>query len=142
MSNTTYGKRKLGAEEYAAQSSKKKAISSEGVVYGKRKTAGDEPPAPVERNPFLLAADKDSSGYVNLKEMEATLTKQPELLDAAIEAEFRKGTPRKGALALFTEVENGREGGPRSDVIELLAMSGVGGSAGLAGGSLSADDAE
>lgn len=52
--------------------------------------------------------------------MEQVLTTWPDLLDDAIDAEFRHGTPREDAAALLSRIENARKGGPRPEVIRLL----------------------
>jgi hypothetical protein len=118
-----YGKRKMSPEQYAAQA-KKKARTTEGRVYGSRKGGpkGEaEPAAPA--NPFLAKADENQNGRVTLKELEAQLRAAPELLDTAIEAEYADGSPRVGAVKLFTELEQARAGGPRADVLSILGAA-------------------
>lgn len=119
IAKTTYGKRKLDPEAYAAQQAKQKRTTKAGIVFGKRK-AGPSPaavapkPAPVEpdvqeqeqpsRNPFIPEGDDDASGYVTVKELEAKLAEDAGLLEDAFAAEFRDGAPRKGAIAVMLKV--------------------------------------
>lgn len=125
-SKTLYGPRKLGDEAFAKQEEEQTRSHRDATVYGSRK--GDQPAAPAKQeegassplNPFEATGDEDSSGYVTLSELEAVLAKRPQLLDAAIEAEFRDGKPRKGAITLFLDLEQQRKGGPRDEVIERL----------------------
>lgn len=76
---------------------------------------GDQVPA---ANPYVT---DDADGRLNLDELEARLGKHPEELDLAIQAEFRGGKrARKGAVALFVDLEHAREGGARDGVLKLL----------------------
>lgn len=121
-SKTLYGPRKLGDEAFAKQEEEQTRSHREATVYGSRK--GDpEPVAPAKPdpdNPFEAIGDEDSSGYVTLSELSQVLSKRPQLLDAAIEAEYRNGSPRKGAITLFLDIEQQRKGGPRDEVIDRL----------------------
>lgn len=139
---TLYGPRKLSPEEYAKQTEETTRSGRDATVYGSRKsdaaeavppllaeTLGNRPQDTVAtdsdyeieaNNHFSITGDEDSSGYVTLSELADVLDKRPQLLDAAIEAEFRSETPRKGALALFLDIEGQRKGGPRPEVIERL----------------------
>lgn len=144
---TRWGPRKLSAEAYAAQQDKQRRSSRSGTVYGGRKaTTAPEPaeavsvagaqtqatgnPSPSALpseavpgpNPYL--AD-DADGRLNLGPLEQRLRAHPEELDLAIQAEFQGGRPpRKGALSLFREFEDGRDGGPRPSVVKLLTEQG------------------
>lgn len=92
-------------------------------------TAGQETTLQAAaRNPFVSAGDGDGSGYVNLEELEKKLAAHPDLLDAAIEAEFRRETPRVGALRRFLATENGRDGGARPEVVARIEAALEGGS--------------
>lgn len=78
---------------------------------------GDEPRTPKAL--FVAAAESDDNDYINLDEMRAALEANPALLDGAVAYEFEGGKPRDGALELFVELENAREGGPREKRLEL-----------------------
>lgn len=84
-----------------------------------RPEVGPRVQPPASPNPFEAAGDGDGSGYVNLKELNQVLSERPELLDAAVEFEFKDGEPRKGALRLFVELEEARPEGARPDRLEL-----------------------
>lgn len=133
-SKTLYGPRKLSPEAYAKQQEEQTRSSREATVYGSRKGEGKAPaPDAAETvpgdpdNPFAPTGDEDSSGYVTLAELAKALEKRPLLLDAAIEAEFKGGKPRKGAIELFINLEEQRKGGPREEVIERLTAPVEGG---------------
>lgn len=93
-------------------------------------TAQDEDPAddtepetpapdgeePDDEEPGPFAGDE----LLEVEEVRAILEEQPELLDAAIDAEFRAGAPREEAVRLFLEREQVRAGGPREEVVSLL----------------------
>lgn len=138
-SKTLYGPRKLGEKAFAKQEAEQTFSSREATVYGSRKGGPPAPvvatlspaapppttpPVPAQRpdtaNPFEPTGDENSSGYVTLSELADVLHKRPQLLDAAIEAEYRDGTPRKGAIELFLDIEANRKDGPRGDVIDRL----------------------
>lgn len=138
-SKTLYGKRKLSKAAYAKQVDEKTRSGREATRYGSRKGAKPAPvvatlspaapppttpPVPAQRpdtaNPFEPVGDENKSGYVTLSELADVLHKRPQLLDAAIEAEYRDGTPRKGAIELFLDIEANRKDGPRGDVIDRL----------------------
>lgn len=121
-----YGPRKIGDEAFAAQQAAKKLSAREGVVYGKRKA--DNPPAPTaDATQGEPGTDEDPPApplpkfaELTLDELELLMLEQPALLDEAIKAECADGTPRKGAIALFLEVEDARAEGPRTEVVTLL----------------------
>jgi hypothetical protein len=120
---TRYGPRKLGEKQFAEQQARRSITSASGVVYGSRK--GGPAPATTEpnpANPFLAAADPNGDGRVTLAELTGRLNEDGSLLDLAIEAEFKDGEPRKGALRLFRGLEEQREGGPRAEVMHLIAQ--------------------
>ena len=76
--------------------------------------ADDEPPTATDPvNPF-------TEGTVAIEDLKAILEQNPELLDAAIEAEFRGGAPRPEAIAVLLEHEETRAAGPRDEVVHLL----------------------
>lgn len=147
IAKTTFGKRKLDPEAYAAQQAKAKRTTPQGVVFGNRKIDGpaapvarpapapaedaadpteawvtDEPEVPEagepSRNPFIPEGDEDGTRYVTVKELEATLAEDPALLKLAFEAEFRDGTPRKGAIAAMLKVAKATDADPR--LLKLL----------------------
>ena len=123
---TLYGKRKLSPAAYAKQQEERARSGREATVYGSRKTGGQAPAAAAPQkaadpgNPFEPTGDENGSGYVTLSELADVLHKRPQLLDAAIEAEYRGGKPRKGAIELFLDIEANRKDGPRGEVIDRL----------------------
>lgn len=140
IAKTTFGKRKLDPEVFAAQQAKAKRTTAQGVVFGRRKLDGPaakaaEPPAAVEpdaepevqeagepsRNPFIPAGDDDAPGYVTVKELEAKLAADPSLLKKAFEAEFRDGEPRKGAIRAMLAVA---EAAPEPDARLIQVLKG------------------
>lgn len=78
--------------------------------------ASEGEPQAKEPGPF------DGDELVDVHEMRKILEERPELLDAAIEAEFRAGAPRREAIELFLEREQVRAGGPREEVVHLLSQ--------------------
>src|SRR5690606_40057441 len=86
---------------------------SEGL---ERMPAQPEEPQAKEPGPF------DGDELVDVHEVRKILEERPELLDAAIEAEFRAGAPRREAIELFLEREQVRAGGPREEVVHLLSQ--------------------
>jgi len=144
-----YGPRKLGMAEWKRQQALSTLKKREATAYGHRKSAASPAaPDPVDAgaelareielahevesglgdiegkedaiNPFLPTGDSDASRYVTLAELEEKLTEQPELLDFAIQAEFRAGKPRVGAVKLFRRLEEARVGGARPGMMKLL----------------------
>lgn len=141
-----YGPRKLGQTEFNRQKdSRKGRVTAQGVVFGSRKGAAAEPKAPApevtssaapkeapedpetgeqseeqeEANPFLPQGDDDASGRTTIAELEKILAEDPELLDLAIDAEFKDGTPRKGAVKLLLAAEKAKPE-PRENILKLL----------------------
>jgi len=76
--------------------------------------ASEGEPQAKEPGPF------DGDELVGVHEMRKILEERPELLDAAIEAEFRGGAPRPEAIAVLLEHEETRAAGPRDEVVHLL----------------------
>ena len=114
---TRYGRRKLGDKVFEAQQARATSVqSASGVVYGPKK-GGPKKAAPATPAVTLEEA--------NLDELAALLEADPALLDRAIELELAEGKPRKGALALFRELEEAKPE-PRAAVLELLAQGGEG----------------
>lgn len=140
-----YGPRKLGKDEFADQvASRKDRVSPHGVVFGPRTGNAAPPAAPApevtssaapqiapevpevggesdepEANPFLPQGDEDGDGRTTIAELEKILAEDPELLDLAIDAEFKDGKPRKGAVKLLLAAEKAKPE-PRTDMIKLL----------------------
>lgn len=108
------GPRKIGKKAFEKRQKEKVNKSRPATVYGRRKggpVAAEEKPYPFEKangNPITISS---------LKEL---LAEKPELLGAAIEYECSLDDPRKGAVEHLLELEQGRDEGPREDVVQLL----------------------
>lgn len=129
-----FGRRKLNDAQYLDQQSKKsRSVNASGVRFGKRKglpepvaPAAVAPEAGEEKggetgNPFLV-----DGGRLSIAKTEARLVEKPGELDLAIHTEFDgvHGAPRKGAVQLFTDIEEAREQ-PRKRILDLLASAGA-----------------
>lgn len=95
---------------------------SEGLARMPAAPAAQDEAAPDGEPPAGEPRPFDGEALLEVDEMRAILEEQPELLDAAIEAEFRAGAPRAEAIALFLEREQVRAGGPREEVVHLLSQ--------------------
>lgn len=138
---TTFGPRKMDPEKYAKQKgAKSRTATSSGVRFGRRKDPAVTP-AELEQvaeaeekaaegggapaNPFLVV-DGDSVHRLSIAKTEELLVAKPELLEQAIATEFQleHGSPRKGAVQLFKDIEDSREA-PRQRILDLLKTAGA-----------------
>lgn len=131
------GPRKIGDKAFQERQAKRALRSRSNTVYGSRKgdpsgkgSAGEIPlrhdrqefdAGDPDENPFLKA----NGDRVSIGALELLLEKDPGLLDVAIETEVSHAdSPRKGAIEVLTSMEDGRAGGPRDSVVELLGKLG------------------
>lgn len=112
-----YGASVVGKEEAELQRQVKKKKSN---IYG-RSVVDDRPQDAPHLTGGPVSAEKAS---MNLDELGKLLKDEPARLDVQIDAEFaRADGPRKGALRLFLELEQKRDGGPRAEVMALIEQS-------------------
>lgn len=121
-----YGRKKLDKEAYEQQESEARESTREGTRFGPRKFATEKAP-PVkgkagrtrttEKTEETPPAREPTGSLPSIAKLKELLAKSPAQLDAALEVEMKQDRPRKGALHLFKEVEEGKGDAARGDVL-------------------------
>lgn len=125
ISTPRYGRKKLDAAAYAAQQEAATREGREATRFGPRKI-GTEKVAPESKasSPPAAPSSREPTGTLpSIAKLKALLAKSPAQLDAALEVELKQETPRKGALQLFQEVEEGKGDDARADVLAKIGAA-------------------
>lgn len=125
ISTPRYGRKKLDKEAYDAQQEAATREGREATRFGSRKI-GTVKAAPEGKatgkseKPDERVPTGTPPSIAKLKEL---LAKSPAQLDAALEIELKQEKPRKGALQLFQEVEEGKGDDARPDVVAKIGAA-------------------
>lgn len=124
-----YGKKKLDPEALAAQLEATTREGRESTRFGARKieTVKSTPVKGDSRTRTTTdpkVEERAPTGTVPaIPALKKLLRETPAQLDAAIEVEMKQEKPRKGALQLFLEIEEGKGEDARPDVVAKIGAA-------------------
>lgn len=117
-----YGRRKLDEAAYAAQLEATTREGREATRFGPRKI-GSAKAADTSSEPAKEPSREPTGSLPSIPKLKELLGKSPAQLDAAIEVEMKQDKPRKGALHLFQEIEEGKGDDARADVLAKIGAA-------------------
>lgn len=135
-----YGRKKLDAEAYEQQETEARESTREATRFGSRKfqtekpapvkgrgartrTTGDDPKGDAGNGQEKEPPRTPTGSLPSIAKLRELLTKSPGQLDAAIEVEMKQEKPRKGALQLFLEVEEGKGDDARAETVAKIGAA-------------------
>lgn len=125
ISTPRYGRKKLDEAAYAAQLEATTREGREATRFGPRKIGGEKGETKVAAEPETKkTSERAPTGTLpSISKLKELLAKSPAQLDAALEVELKHEKPRKGALQLFQEVEEGKGDDARADVLAKIGAA-------------------
>lgn len=117
-----YGRRKLDEAAYAAQLEATTREGREATRFGPRKI-GSEKTVETKAAKSEQEPPRTTGTPPSIAKLKDLLAKSPAQLDAALEVEMKQEKPRKGALHLFLEVEEGKGDDARPDVVAKIGAA-------------------
>lgn len=118
-----YGRKKLDEAAYAAQLEAATREGREATRFGRKKIDTDKGAASKATEPEKPETRTPTGSLPSIAKLKELLAKSPAQLDAAMEIELKQDRPRKGALQLFQEVEEGKGDDARPDVLATIGAA-------------------
>lgn len=118
-----YGRKKLDEAAYLAQQEAATREGREATRFGRRKIDGEKTPATASATTPAPDTRTPTGSLPSIAKLRELLAKSPAQLDAAMEVEMKQDRPRKGALQLFQEIEEGKGDDARPGVLATIGAA-------------------